>query len=600
MKFKKSINSALLLPAIATLIAGCGRGTDAPAPKATPSTAKASAQVVAAAAAAPTKSQLAAEIADTLQACSYDGSPIDVAAKSFSDASANDGARVVADIMKFTGLPQNFDVVEGKVPNAAAVIVMGKDKLPRRVIAYNKDFMAQVRQATQNNNWAPISIMAHEIGHHLSGHTIMPGGSQPPTELEADKFSGFVLYKMGAARADAQKAIETLVPETQSKTHPGRSTRVSAIQQGWNQACAQQSRDCNGAATSASSATKTAALSPERSAVPPGYSATVASSVTPATPPSVAKPLQQAEKLTVASAGPNISAAGKIDVLPVPSDTDIPTKFDQFVFDELGILDQSVKTRLSKDMYEYANKNNIEIVTLIVKDLHGKTADQYAYHMMRQLRVGKLEVGNGAVLVIAPNQNDVGVALGAGLHQEIDDDRIAKLIKSPLRGFMENAKRGPTGAAGWSGRVADASDYIRRDTKNWEWVTRYQSIDEMLKVADAEKEANKSVKGRVDLSKSLVWKKIVRVKGVVTSLDGPKEYKESEKMKQGLVDRTPKGGRAVEFKTDSGKILIVYVDKYTEAMMPTKLAQGKPFVFTVREKFLPNMTFDLLSYDSGS
>ncbi len=582
MKFKHSISSALLLPAIATLIAGCGRGEDAPAPKSNPSTAKASAQAVAVA--APTKSQIAAEIADTLQACSYDGTPLDVAAKNLSSGGGNDGARVVADIMKFTGLPQNFDVVEAKVPNAAAIILVGPDKLPRRVIAYNKDFMSQVRQATQNNNWAPISIMAHEIGHHLSGHTIMPGGSQPPTELEADKFSGFVLYKMGAARADAQKAIETLVPESQSKTHPGRSMRVSAIQQGWNQACAQQSQDCNGAALLASAPSKTAAIPTDKAAVPP----------------SVIKPPQQAEKETVASAGPNISPVGKMDVLPVPSATDIPAKFDRFVFDELGILDQTVKARLSKDMYEYANKNNVEIVTLIVKDLHGKTADQYAYDMMRQLRVGKLEVGNGAVLVIAPNQNDVGVALGAGLHQEIDDERIAKQIKSPLRGFMENAKRGPSVAAGWSSRVADASDYIRRDSKNWEWVTRYQSIDEMLKVADAEKEANKSATGRTDLNKSLVWRKIVRVKGVVTSLDGPKEYKESDKMKKGLVDRTPPGGRAVEFKSDSGKILIVYVDKYTEAMMPTKLAQGKPFVFTVREKFLPNMTFDLLSYDSGS
>ena len=28
--------------------------------------------------------------------------------------------------------------------------------------------------------------VAHEIGHHLQGHTIQRGGSRPPIELEAD------------------------------------------------------------------------------------------------------------------------------------------------------------------------------------------------------------------------------------------------------------------------------------------------------------------------------------------------------------------------------------------------------------------------------
>ena len=151
-------------------------------------------------------------------------------------ASGRDGAgqQVVAEIMKYTGLPQNFDVLpHPQVPNAAAVILVGDDKLPHRVIAYNEKFMADVQKATANNNWAPISIMAHEVGHHLSGHTIQPGGSQPPTELEADKFSGYVLYKMGALLADAQKAMNTLVPEADGATHPGRSKRVRAIQEGW-------------------------------------------------------------------------------------------------------------------------------------------------------------------------------------------------------------------------------------------------------------------------------------------------------------------------------------------------------------------------------
>ena len=168
-----------------------------------------------AAVAKPSKAQLVADLAATLQACSYDGSPLAFSPPDLSKGGGT-GKQVVAEIMKYTGLPANFVVVEGKVPNAAAVIMQGPDQVPRRVIAYNPAFMGQVIEATKSNNWAPVSIMAHEIGHHLSGHTIVPGGSQPPIELESDKFSGFVLYKMGAPLADAQRAIASA-----GTRHPG-------------------------------------------------------------------------------------------------------------------------------------------------------------------------------------------------------------------------------------------------------------------------------------------------------------------------------------------------------------------------------------------
>ena len=230
---------------------------------------------------------MVAEVAMALQACSYDGSPLQVNPAQLALGVNASGKDVVAQIMRYTGLPQNFDVVEGQVPNAAAVIMLGPDKLPRRVIAYNPQFMSEVRAATANNDWAPISIMAHEIGHHLSGHTIMPGGSQPPTELEADKFSGFVLYKMGAMLADAQKAMNTLVPEQDGKTHPGRSKRVQAIQEGWTQACSQQSTDCSGEAVAS-----TAPATPAAPATPPAADAKPATATIAAATPPVEAPMR--------------------------------------------------------------------------------------------------------------------------------------------------------------------------------------------------------------------------------------------------------------------------------------------------------------------
>ena len=79
------------------------------------------------------------------------------------------------------------------------------------IAAMDEENMRDLARLTGGDPWAPVSIMAHEIGHHLSGHTITSGGSRPAIELEADKFSGYVLYRMGATQTAATKAIMALV-----------------------------------------------------------------------------------------------------------------------------------------------------------------------------------------------------------------------------------------------------------------------------------------------------------------------------------------------------------------------------------------------------
>ena len=304
------------------------------------STGLALAQKATVAGAKPQRAQLAAELAATLQACSYDGSPLAFSPPDLSKGGSS-GKQVVAEIMRYTGLPANFVVVEGQVPNAAAVIMAGPDKVPRRVIAYNPAFMGEVIRATQANNWAPVSIMAHEIGHHLSGHTIVPGGSQPPIELESDKFSGFVLYKMGAPLADAQRAIATLIPEKDGETHPGRRKRLAAIESGWKEACELQGGgpQCSGGLPVRTAAAAPAAPSPAQAPATPvakSPAPTAAPTPTPATP--------------AAKAPAPALAAATAETLPKADVAAIPSKGTQFIYDEFGILDPAIRAQFEKQM----------------------------------------------------------------------------------------------------------------------------------------------------------------------------------------------------------------------------------------------------------
>ncbi|GAB3203225.1 hypothetical protein ABID22_000968 [Pontibacter aydingkolensis] len=154
-----------------------------------------------------------------------------VAAPSLTTAYAAAGTRdIVQEIINVIGLKPRFELMPADIDNAAAVVYNGK-----RYILYNERFLAAINNAV-HTDWGGVSIIAHEIGHHLNGHTLSKNGSNPADELEADEFSGFVLRKMGASLAEAQAAINLLSEERSSRTHPGRNYRLEAISKGWRSA----------------------------------------------------------------------------------------------------------------------------------------------------------------------------------------------------------------------------------------------------------------------------------------------------------------------------------------------------------------------------
>lgn len=163
--------------------------------------------------------------------CSYYGGQISESIHTFR--SSDEPLDIIGRIVNVIGLRQNFTVRSADVPNAAAVVSRGK-----RYILYNPKFINAINNAS-GTDWAGISILAHEIGHHLNGHTITGDGSRPDIELEADEFSGFVLQRLGATLGEAQSAMRVAAGLNASHTHPAKKDRLIAIAAGWNNAHAQ-------------------------------------------------------------------------------------------------------------------------------------------------------------------------------------------------------------------------------------------------------------------------------------------------------------------------------------------------------------------------
>ena len=173
------------------------------------------------------------------QACEYggstDASEICDIIRGNSFASDRNADRALEMILDATGSTQRFALKEcSNISNAIATTYKGI-----RYILYDKEFMESIAAIT--NSWSKTSILAHDIGHHVKGHTL----SAPPSlaasrewELEADEYSGFVMYKLGISLYQAQEAIRltSTNKDDSYSTHPAKDKRLRAIAKGYNNA----------------------------------------------------------------------------------------------------------------------------------------------------------------------------------------------------------------------------------------------------------------------------------------------------------------------------------------------------------------------------
>lgn len=163
-------------------------------------------------------------------ACSYgvsEGAPLTLGVP---PVQALDTLRSMA---KTAGLQEIPELYTGNVPNAMAAIYQGK-----RIIIYNPDFVNMVNPDPATK-WAVWSILAHEVGHHLNGHTLIGGGDGWIKELQADYYSGFVLAKLGATKEQALAAMRTMGTvygtAAASESHPPVDERLKELSKGWDE-----------------------------------------------------------------------------------------------------------------------------------------------------------------------------------------------------------------------------------------------------------------------------------------------------------------------------------------------------------------------------
>lgn len=90
----------------------------------------------------------------------------------------------------------------------------------------------------QNYKWSSVFVLAHEIAHHLSGHTVIlttDNNKKRQNELDCDKFAGFVIRKLGGSIENLKKVVIS-IPHAKDNTgsHPTLENRLASAIAGYN------------------------------------------------------------------------------------------------------------------------------------------------------------------------------------------------------------------------------------------------------------------------------------------------------------------------------------------------------------------------------
>tara|TARA_Y100000589_G_scaffold70413_1_gene62612 strand:+ start:5076 stop:6011 length:936 start_codon:yes stop_codon:yes gene_type:complete len=137
--------------------------------------------------------------------------------------------KTVVNIVRETGLTQNFIILPGDVDKVKAYIEDNE-----RILEYNPNFIENIQR---KKNWYGISVLARQIGHHLSKHELEGGIPSIEEEIKADQSAGFVLFKMGATLGDAISALESVIKEDGIHHKAiAKNTRITSLAKGWNNA----------------------------------------------------------------------------------------------------------------------------------------------------------------------------------------------------------------------------------------------------------------------------------------------------------------------------------------------------------------------------
>lgn len=118
----------------------------------------------------------------------------------------------------------------------------------------------------------------------------------------------------------------------------------------------------------------------------------------------------------------------------VQTKTPIDPTLVRFVNDYANIISPEVQTQLESELNAYTLQTDHTIVVATVSSLEGEREQQFANKLFAKWKIGRADIDNGLLILVAPNERKVWIEVGYGLEGVVTDafaSHIARTIMAP-------------------------------------------------------------------------------------------------------------------------------------------------------------------------
>jgi uncharacterized protein len=102
------------------------------------------------------------------------------------------------------------------------------------------------------------------------------------------------------------------------------------------------------------------------------------------------------------------------------------------VVDDAHMLSPAAEEKLTGELASLEQQTGHQLVVATVPDLQGYEIEDYGYQLLRTWGIGRKDVNDGVILLVAPNQRKVRVEVGYGLEPVLTDALSSVIIQRKI------------------------------------------------------------------------------------------------------------------------------------------------------------------------
>jgi uncharacterized protein len=134
-------------------------------------------------------------------------------------------------------------------------------------------------------------------------------------------------------------------------------------------------------------------------------------------------------------------------------------KYTGYVNDYTSVLSDPVRTELETLLRAVEAETKAEIAVAVVSSLDGMSVEEYANGLFKEWGVGKEDLDNGVLVVVAPSEREMRIEVGYGLEPVLPDGLAGEIIRTNFLPRFRNDDY----AGGITEGVTRVAEVVRRN-----------------------------------------------------------------------------------------------------------------------------------------